>query len=287
MYPVELPARSKYICFPSIPQMTPIFVSAFTTLTCFKLVMHSLGLRGVSSPLDSGIQFIGFWRGCHSGDVMSFLATRGSWSHLGPVPVMLTQITWLRWGPPGPSTVREPFSSVTGCYLWLGALVCFQLLKVWVAKGSTSVGSYYVRKPPGHQLEVSGLESQSSLSKQLSIILGGEGQGATQEGPREFGWVQVSTWDPHPKEHLSSCSSGTVEGCGRWRWPRAWCGRTGLTECTPTASWGKTAPTASAGCGSGLTSAPGTGTHPWPLTPDFWSWRFWGSRRDTLGQGAA
>ena len=172
---------------------------------------------------------------------------------------MLTLIAWLRWCLPGLPTIN--LLSVD--HTWTPCVHPFFLRRV--AKDSASVGQLSCYEVP--RLEALGLGSKRGLQPTHFHRWGGE------KVPEEA-WMGAGVCDGTSRAP-SSCSSGTVEGCGRWRWLPAWCGRTGLTEFIPTASWGKTARTASAGCGSGLMSALGTGT--WPLTPYAWSWRFCGA----------
>ena len=62
-------------------------------------------------------------------------------------------------------------------------------------------------RSPGWKLWVWDLKEV--FNRHTSIV---EGERRYQ---RRLGWVQVSAMGH--QEHPSSCSSGTVEGCGRWR----------------------------------------------------------------------
>lgn len=97
-----------------------------------------------------------------------------------------------------------PLSSV--CHLGdvLRGPTCIQFLKAKWPKKAHLWGSRRVLRSPGHQ---------RGLSKQPSIILGGEGQGAAEGGPGEFGGVQASAMGP-PRNPCLPAAPGLWRAAG-------------------------------------------------------------------------
>lgn len=183
-----------------LPQISSPCFTVFHDTDIFAPVTRNVGLSGVFSRRDPDDAL---------GEVMSCPSRRGpsggvrvvSDADLGHLVKVMS---------PGSLHCKAaflPLSSV--CHLGdvLRGPTCIQFLKAKWPKKAHLWGSRRVLTSPGHQ---------RGLSKQPSIILGGEGQGAAEGGPGEFGGgCRRPRWDP--PEPLSPCSSGTVEGCGRWR----------------------------------------------------------------------